>query len=272
MRPIVALLTDFGTASPYTAQMKGVILSHCPEAAVVDITHEVPPFGLSQAALFMEASRAHFPQHAVFAAVVDPGVGSERRIVGLIKDRQTFLAPDNGLLGLVVAAPGPARAFDLSDHATKPWISSTFHGRDVFAPLAAAIAGGERLPAMGPEIPVDTLTMLPWAEPEWNVRARSVDAFVLHVDRFGNCLTNIPLASGEDFLGHWGPMDLLRASGERLAVTPSRSYPDLPVGSLGLLAGSQGYLELAMNQASAAEFTGLCAGDALTLATRNPEA
>ena len=269
--PIIALLTDFGTVDPYVAQMKGTLLGLCPEAALVDLSHEVPPFGLPQAALFLQASRAHFPTGTVFVAVVDPGVGTSRRMVGLEKDGQSILAPDNGLLGPLLAAPGPMRAFDLSAHAAALEVSSTFHGRDVLAPLAAALARGESLAALGPKIPTESLARLSWAEPEWSNATRVVHATVLHVDRFGNCLTNLPIPALKDSLAAWDAIYLTTAQGSRRTVTTTTAYAELPAAGLGLLPGSQGFLELALNQADAATATGLRPGDAFTLCADTTE-
>ncbi|WP_461209630.1 SAM hydrolase/SAM-dependent halogenase family protein [Desulfocurvus sp. DL9XJH121] len=269
MRTVIALLSDFGTANPYTAQMKGMLISLCPDVMLVDITHEIPPFGLPQGALFLEASRAHFPRETIFVAVVDPGVGTKRRIVALVKDGRTFLAPDNGILGLVASTPGPSRAFDLTGRLAGPKVSHTFHGRDIFAPLAAAMASGESPAALGTEIPVESLTMLPWTEPEWDLRHKSVHAALLHVDRFGNCLTNMPASALDDFLSHWDDLALATPLGTDLPVTQVKTYADLSGQTLGLLAGSQGYMELCMNKANAAAEIGLGPGDAFTLKAKN---
>lgn len=265
--PAICLLTDFGQADPYAAQMKGAILARQPGAAIVDVSHEVPPFALSTAALFLDASRGHFAPGTVFVCVVDPGVGTARRIIALIKDGQTILAPDNGLAGLVLAAPGPARAHDLSAHAEAAGVSATFHGRDVFAPLAAALASGTSPAELGPEVDAQSLKRLPWAAPQWERAARRVRAAVLHVDRFGNAITNLPV-DALDTLAAWGDLTLTsspEADAPATLLAVVRSYAALPPRAAGLLAGSQGRLEIAMNQAHAARALGLEPGRALTL-------
>jgi len=263
MRPVIVLLTDFGLSDPYVAQMKGAILSRRPETAIVDLTHDVPPFGLSRAALFLQASRTHFPEGAVFVAVVDPGVGTPRRIVALTKGGRTFLAPDNGLLGLVLADDEPARAFDLSARAQQSGVSATFHGRDVFAPLAADLAGGAAPESLGLEIDPGALVRLPWAEPQ--LGPRGVRANVLHVDRFGNCLTNLPVVPWAERHPLGSTLLLAPALGASRPLRRVSAYGELAPGQLGLVAGSQGYLELCLNQASAAAETGLAPGEAVFL-------
>ena len=265
--PAICLLTDFGLADPYVAQMKGAILSRLPGATIVDVSHEVPPFALSTAALFLDASRGHFAPGTVFVCVVDPGVGTARRIIALAKDGQTILAPDNGLAGLVLAAPGPARAHDLSAHAEAAGVSATFHGRDVFTPLAAALASGTPPEDLGPEVDTQSLKRLPWASPQWADDAKRVRAAVLHVDRFGNAITNLPV-DVLDTLAAWRGLALIPSPGANAPTTPLaivRSYAALPQRAAGLLAGSQGRLEIAMNQAHAARALGLEPGSALTL-------
>lgn len=262
MPRLVALLTDFGLTEPYVAQMKGVLLRDCPGARVVDVSHSVEPFNLAQAGFFLDASRPYFPEGTVFVAVVDPGVGGARRMVCLAKFGQLFLAPDNGLLSLVLDTPGEARCYDFSDFSAESR-SHTFHGRDVFAPLAALLADGRDPGDLLPEIPQDSLLRLPWSEPEYQDCKSALLAHVLHVDRFGNCLLNLRVDPWRDILSHW-PRITLSMPGA-VDVRLVRSYAELARNEFGLLAGSQGYLEVAMRQASAARELGLRSGHALTL-------
>lgn len=260
MRPL-ALLTDFGLAHPYAGQLRAALFRHAPAAPVLDITHRIEPFAVDQAAFFLAASAPFFPEDTVFVSVVDPGVGSSRRIVGAQIAGQDFLAPDNGLLSLLLSGPDgeDARVYDLSDAAEAYAASATFHGRDVFAPLAARLAKGESLAALGEALPQNALVRQDWAEPK--PTGDGMEVRVLHVDRYGNCLLSMrpshPLPQ---------PLSGLRMSwGQRRPLTIVRTYADLGRGEIGLLAGSQGFLELAVNQGSAAEALCLRRGDAIRL-------
>jgi len=264
MRPI-ALLSDFGLSDPYAGQLRASLASRAPGAQLLDITHQVEPFAVDQAAFFLAASAPHFPPDAIFVCVVDPGVGSIRRILGAHVETeaggQDFLAPDNGLLGLLLFTPGlaPAQVYDLSQAAAAYETSATFHGRDVFAPLAARLAHGERLAQLGTPMDRADIDRPDWADPSCG--PCGADARVLHVDRYGNCL----LSARAGFTPP-KPVAWLRMSwGQRRGVRPVQTYADLGPGEIGLLAGSQGFLELAANQASAAEALGLRRGDSLRL-------
>lgn len=265
MQKHIALLSDFGLCDPYVAQMKGAILSAYPEARIFDISHGVEPFNLTQGGFFLNASRRHFPEGTVIAAVIDPGVGGPRRIVLVEKDGQSILAPDNGLLGLVLAADGDARAYDVSEHMKKSHVSSTFHGRDVFAPLAARLAMGEDPATLGHEISPDDIERKDWAQPYLDFENKQILATVLHVDRFGNCILNISDTSLFADICGWHGLTL--SSKHRTgALACCSTYAELPLGGVGLLIGSQGYLELSMNQASAARLLSASCGTAISIA------
>jgi S-adenosyl-L-methionine hydrolase (adenosine-forming) len=264
----IALLTDFGLTDPYAGQLRAALARHAPGAALLDISHSVEPFAVSQAAFFLAASAPHFPSTSVFVCVVDPGVGSTRRIVGAHlptpEGGQDFLAPDNGLLGLLLTTPGLARprVFDLSDPAAGYAASATFHGRDVLAPLAARLSGGEPLEEMGRELDPAELVRPDWSEPKIRPESpRELDVHVLHVDRYGNCLLSLRAGFPPPC-----PVTALKMPwGQRREVRMAHTYADLRSGVVGLMAGSQGFYELAANQASAAQILGLRRGDALRL-------
>jgi len=260
LRP-VALLTDFGLADPYAGQLRAVLARLAPGAPLLDVSHNVEPFAVSQAAFFLAASAPFYPPDAVFLCVVDPGVGSRRRIIGATVGGQDFLAPDNGLLGLLLATPGQTapRVYDLTPAAKQYAASATFHGRDIIAPLAARLAAGESLANIGQAMDPAELVRPDWAEPK--LRPDGVETHVLHVDRYGNCLLSIR----KDFSPPH-PVTTLRLTwGQRRPLLPVRIYSDLPPDTVGLLAGSQGFLELAVNQASGAEALGLRRGDMVRL-------
>lgn len=273
--PVIALLTDFGLDDPYVGQLKGVLATRAPQAKVVDLSHGLEPFCVAQAAFFARASVEYFPIGTIFVCVVDPGVGSDRRVVLLSWRERLFLAPDNGLSSLLLhdGAQG-ARAFNVSP--CEPLSSATFHGRDLFAPLAARLANGERPESLGTEIDPASLVGEMWAAPR--EKGGRVFCSVLHADRFGNLVLNLPTSE-------WAaryPVDVtLRAQAgvgrtvgfgtpgpSRMAVRVVNHYAELAPSELGLLAGSQGFLELALNQASARKLLGIGPGDGLVLETQ----
>lgn len=261
----IALLTDFGLADPYVGQMRGVLAGLAPGVPVLDLCHGVEPYNLPQGAFFLASSLEHYPAGTVFAAIVDPEVGTARRIVAVLAAGRTVLAPDNGLAGLVLARSEGVRAFDLTAHAGAPGVSATFHGRDVFAPLAARIALGEAPQSLGPEMDPATLVRPAWVEPAWNADRREARATVLNVDRFGNCVLNLCGGPWAGRLCCAGPLAACVDGGGALDVFPARTYADLGLGQVGLLEGSQGYLELCCNQASAAQALGARSGCAVAL-------
>jgi S-adenosyl-L-methionine hydrolase (adenosine-forming) len=270
-RKTIALLTDFGLEDPYVGQMKGVLASLAPEALVVDISHQVRPFDVLQGAFFLASSWRFFPKGTIFVAVVDPGVGTQRRLVMVEMKGCAFLAPDNGLLALIVDQGPDVRGWKvgletLSEQASQVApenvsnvVSATFHGRDILAPLAAELALGARPADLGTPLDIGTLVRPVWAVPE--LTGQEIAAHVLHVDRFGNCLLNLSL-------GHWN-IESLAGKGmiapllQRLNVVPT--YASIPDGGVGLLPGSQGYWELAVYQGSAASVLGLVPGTQVVL-------
>ncbi|EMG38472.1 hypothetical protein PCS_00770 [Desulfocurvibacter africanus PCS] len=260
----IVLLTDFGLADPYVGQMKGVLANSAPRARVVDLSHGVEPYRVAQAAFFLRASAGYFPPGSIFVCVVDPGVGSERKVVLAHCGQSFFLAPDNGLLSLLLSnTTEDTRLFDVSP-AVAP-ASATFHGRDLFAPLAARLAAGEMPQDLGRELDPTALVRGSWAEPR--TEDGSIVASVLHADRFGNLVLNLPAASWSPRLPVGGQIRVQSGAGRSMGFGkpgPSRHaarvvthYAELAPNELGILVGSQGYMELALNQASAAKNLGL---------------
>ena len=262
MTPIITLLTDFGVESTYPAQMKGVILGRCPAANIVDISHGVPPHDVRTAAFMLAAAAPAFPRGTIHAAVVDPQVGSQRRILAADAGGCVYLAPDNGLLTLVthrdlirgagVSAQGPMRIFSVeNEFFFRTDVSSTFHGRDIFAPVAAAIADGAELEDFGPPVSSIERFDFPLAEHDGcNITGR-----VVYVDTFGNLVTNI----GGCILAHRDPLRLEIHILGAVIHGLSRAYSDVPAGALLAYIGSAGLLEIAVNRQSAD--TRLGAGD-----------
>lgn len=259
MIPPIVLLTDFGLADPYVGQMKGALLRLAPAAPVVDLCHEVRQHCILQAGFLLETSRPHFPDDSIFLAVVDPGVGSERSILLARQGRQLFLAPDNGLLSFL---HGQKASWWRAD-ADASNASRTFHGRDVFAPLAARLALGADPSSLGRSIDPAEVVRLEqtWAESGDGC----LDCAVLHVDRFGNCLLNLRIEA-MPARGRTWMLD------DGRTVSRVTTYADLAPGQVGLLAGSQGVMELAVNGGSCAGLLGFLPGRTfrLTCTERRP--
>src|SRR5919199_3351856 len=194
---IVTLLTDFGTADYFVGAMKGAVLAVNPRAQVVDITHEIPPQDVEAAAFTLLAAFDAFPPGTVHVAVVDPGVGSARRAVVVEGGGHLFVGPDNGVFGHVYERLGRFRVFHaVEERFFREPVSTTFHGRDVFAPVAGALSRGTHPSELGPE--VTDFVRLPFAAP-FQRDASTLVATVIHIDRFGNCVTNVaPRDLGEE--------------------------------------------------------------------------
>jgi S-adenosylmethionine hydrolase len=261
-RPVVALLTDFGLRDHYAGTMKGVVLGICPDAALVDITHDVPAHDVLAGALELEAAWPYFPPGTVFLAVVDPGVGSARRALAAEGGGCRFVGPDNGLLSLVLERAPVERLVELTDRRfSRPTISRTFEGRDRFAPAAAWLAAGTPIAELGQ--PIDSYERL--AIPAPRELDSGVDGQVLKADRFGNLITNLPRRVVERV----GPPHTLAVeiAGCRIAAL-STTYADVPPGELCVLFGSSDRLEVAVNGGSAADRVGARAGTPVRVARR----
>ena len=251
---IATLLTDFGLADHYVGVMKGVILSIDPRITVVDLGHDVPPGDIEGGAFALLASYPYFPPGTVHVAVVDPGVGTTRRPVAAAAAGQLFVAPDNGLLSYVLDREPDARVFHLTDERRfRHPVSTTFHGRDVFAPVGAALAAGAAPESLGTEIadPVRLAPLRPTAEADGTLRGR-----VLQVDRFGNCVTSFTahdLAARAD-----GGFRLCAGTGEIRELR--RHFAGGRPGAPFAIWGSAGFLEIAVDGGSAAAVLGLGTG------------
>lgn len=232
----IALLTDFGTRDPYVAAMKGVIASRT-DAVIHDLSHEVAPFDILGAGWFLSAVVRYWAAGTIFVCVVDPGVGTERQIVAMEHEGRLFLAPDNGLLTFVAGG----EAYAVTNEALfLPGGSNTFHGRDRFAPVAAALAQGTKLAELGPRLA--QLVRLPYQPPSYG---EMVCGTIVAVDRFGNAITDIVLARipFARFVLRVREHDI-----DRLEW----NYGDAAPGPF-LITGSSGCLEISVANASAAE-------------------
>ncbi len=255
--PIFFLLTDFGLQDPYVGQMKAILWSQVPEAKILDLSHGVRPHNVLQAAFFLASSWPYLPSESIGLAVIDPGVGTSRSILLLRRGEKTVLAPDNGLLSLLLNSWPDCRVWSINTSTPEKEISSTFHGRDVFAPLASGLAQGVGPDQLGTEIEPAKSRVSFWTPP--SLQADRVQAAVVHVDHFGNCVLNLEAELWGGRLPADKPIDLLHPRLQ--AVYPVSTYAQIPDAQVGILAGSQGYLELACNQRSCARDMGLDIGD-----------
>lgn len=267
--PIITLTTDFGLSDPYVAAMKGVLLEINPRAILVDISHDIRPQQILQATFVTQATWPYFSAGATHLVVVDPGVGTERRAVALATPSGYFVGPDNGVLSAALsdeARPGatgepktvtlPAgyRAFSITNSRyLRGPVSATFHGRDVFAPAAAHLSRGVPIDELGEQL--DAIIALPplraGRQPDG-----SLSGLVVHVDRFGNVITDI---RAEDLPAREFVVELHRCR----VAGPVRTYAEATV--LSALVGSSGYLEIAVSNGNAARELGVDIGDATML-------
>jgi len=251
-RGCIALLTDFGTTDPYVAAMKGVALSINPEVQLVDISHELTPHDVVEAGYILACSFRYFPEGTVHVAVVDPGVGSERRILATEVEGRVLMAPDNGLLSLAFAETPPQRIINVTNASYfRHPVSMTFHGRDIFAPVAAHLTLGVDLGEMGP--PVDDYERLESAAARLGEAA--IEGAVIHVDRFGNLVSNISREDIKAFGG--GATDLHVHIAATQISRIHRTYADVGIGELLAVIGSAGLLEISANRGSAADLLGV---------------
>jgi len=259
LKPVIALLTDFGTRDHYVGAMRGVALGICPDATLADITHDIAPQDVLGGALELAAAFTYFPSGTVFLCVVDPGVGSARRGIGVEAGGYRFIAPDNGLLTLVFRECPPTRVVELTEpQYARSEISRTFEGRDRFAPAAAWLARGTDLGALGP--PLASWQLLDVPEPR--VQDGQISGVVLRVDRFGNLVTNIDRRSVQQVAG--GRRIIVEAAG-RPVPDVVETYAEAAPGSICALFGSSGHLEIAINGGSAAASLGLSRGAPLSV-------
>lgn len=245
--PVITLTTDFGLQDHYVASMKGVILSVNPAMPVVDITHEIPPFSILSGAYAISQAAPYFPPNTVHVVVVDPGVGTARRPVLVQAGGQIFIGPDNGVFTLVAGRDETSKCFEITRaDLMRPEVSATFHGRDIFAPVGAAVACGKVLPGeVGPEIfdwvNLDGLAVEQLDDMTWHGR-------VLSIDRFGNVITNFrssafPFLRSEEFE--------IAVAGQPV-TSYGQTFGEIAPGEIFAYPGSSGYIEIGINQGSAA--------------------
>ena len=251
--PLITLLTDFGLRDYFVGAMKGVILSINPNANIVDITHEIPSQDIRAGAFNLLAVYKDFAPATIHVGVVDPGVGSARRGIVISCAGQFFVGPDNGLFSWICEREESFRAFELTNEKFfRHPVSSTFHGRDIFAPVAAALSSGVGLEEFGPQIddPVRLESLAPR-----RADSGSIEATIIQIDRFGNCITNLTrehFAAGARLIIRDREISLLR-----LFFSDNEAQPD----DLFCYFGSAGFLEIAVRNSSAAQALGVRRGE-----------
>ncbi len=258
--PVITLTTDFGLADHYVGTMKGVLVSRCPGAQLVDITHDVPAFSIWAGAYAIDQSAPYFPHGTVHLVVIDPGVGTDRRPLVVEALEQRFVGPDNGVFSLILERDPNARIYEITnDDLLLPSPSATFHGRDIFAPVAAALASGSTSPsAVGPLITnVERLAdtqPVQQSDGLWHGK-------ILSIDHFGNVITNL---SAHRFLPILTPRFSLQLR-KREIFTLGNTFGEMEDGELFVYAGSSGYLEIGASRDKAAEIIGVEPGQLVTL-------
>lgn len=259
MRPVIALLSDFGARDHYAGTMKGVMLGICPDVTLVDITHDITPHDVLEGALQLAASFRYFPSGTIFLAVVDPGVGSSRRGIAAEAGDYRFVAPDNGVLTAAFRELPPKRVVELTERRyARPTVSRTFEGRDRFAPAAAWLAKGIQLSALGRTITNYQQLDIPQVE----VAETYLHGVVLLADRFGNLVTNIDRRTFEAF-ARTQPVSLSVAGHPIAGVVAT--YADIRDGEVCGLFGSTDHLEFAVNGGSASRALDVTRGAAVEI-------
>jgi S-adenosylmethionine hydrolase len=238
---LIALLTDFGSGDHYVGTMKGVILSMNPDARIVDISHDVSPHNTQEAGYLLWASYKHFPDNTVFVNVVDPGVGSNRKIICVVTPRHKFIAPDNGLLNLVILEENIRRSYEIlqpPQFSGRP-VSATFHGRDIFAPLAGSLSLGAPPSQFGVPFNIDKPLPVFYSPDNGAPKAK-----ILHIDRFGNLVTNIP--------GKFFDRCSVGVGTTKIGLHV-RNFAEATANHPALIVGSSDLIEVVLKEGSAAE-------------------
>ena len=246
---IITLTTDFGTADPFVGLMKGVILGIAPQVSIVDLSHETPPRDIVAGALLLDSTIGHFPSGTIHVAVIDPGVGDPRTRIAMQTSEEIFVGPNNGLFSAILARRRPRSVVALTngEYHHRP-VSDTFHGRDVFAPVAAHLANGVPLSALGPQVEPATIPLPePWAVGD------ALELHVLRVDRFGNLITDLTRQRFEEWLGEAPKGKVALQVGNRWIRGLARTFSDAESGAPLAYFGSTGQLEIAVRDGHAAD-------------------
>jgi len=262
LRPIITLLSDFGLRDPYVAEMKAVILSICRETSIIDISHEVEKFNIRMGAFILAQAARYFPEGTIHVAVVDPGVGTERRPIIVETKRSLYVGPDNGVLILAAQNESIKCIWEISNpkYMLKN-ISRTFHGRDIFSPVAAYLAKGVKPSEFGPEIhdPVKPSFVSP------KIKKGVISGEIIHIDGFGNLITNIAQKDLKAACIYEGEFLSVQLGSEQLKLKVCSSYGEVPINTPLSIIGGTGFLEISVNQGNASKIFNAKVGTSVTL-------
>ncbi len=269
MDKIIAIITDFGTYDVYAAVMKGIILSLNPDISIIDISHEVEPFGIASVSFLLYACWDYFPEDTIFLSVVDPGVGSKREILIAEQNGKFLITPDNGSITLLYYRKRSFKTYTPSAGIMKrvtdrvPEISRTFQGRDIFAPLAALLSteGIEKVKGKMHR-PALLSNLMPVKDKETGI----IRGTILHIDRFGNCISSI---HADDSAGFTGKTGIIVETGSTRIRGISNYFSEVLKGQILAYFGSSGLLEIAANMRNASQIYKIKTGDSVTLYYEN---
>lgn len=272
MPHLLTLTTDFGTGDAYVAAMKGVAATLAPGVAMIDVSHAIAPQDVMEAAWVLRQAVPYYPEGTVHCVVVDPGVGTDRRGIACRIAGHTFVGPDNGLFALLLGddvlgpdAPEALVVLDRPEAWRTPAPAPTFHGRDVFAPVASRLAMGAALETVGTPADPAGLQRLHWVRPRAD--DQGIQGWIAHVDHFGNAITNVPLELAEQYRAG---RSLRAYAGTTILTTLHRTYADVEPGEALLLAGSSGHLEVSVRGGNAAALLSLRKGSPLQIVFSDP--
>ncbi len=254
--PTIVLTTDFGLFDPYVAMMKGVILNICNDAKLIDMTHTIEPHNIKQAAYILANSIKFFPEGTVFVTVVDPGVGSERQPIAIKAANRYFVAPNNGVLSYIINEHFVEESvlLDKKEYFLEV-VSKTFHGRDIFAPTSAHIAAGKELHQVGSHIEINKLISL--AKPKLFMDDNSLTGEIVHIDRFGNLITNLK----DNMIAEADLNEIIFTVGETEIVGLKEKFADVAEREALVYTGSNSFLEIAVRNANAEQILDAKIGD-----------
>ena len=256
---IITLMTDFGTSDHYVGVMKGVILNINPQIEIVDITHTIPPQDIHGAAFLIDSAHRYFPTGTIHVIVVDPGVGSERRAIVCQTETAYFVCPDNGILTHILRNEERVHTVAVENSAYfLPQVSNTFHGRDIFAPVAAHLSRGVPIDKLGSPVAQPVQLSVPTPQ----ITDKAVIGHIIWIDSFGNLVTDI---SHEILESLEGRDRVVIHAGSATIGRLNRSYAESAVGEVLAIVGSFNRLEISINQGNAAQVLGLKRGDRVTI-------